>query len=494
MNTSSSLVISVSPANLLDALLPLERLGLDLVALKHSSRVAEDAGARDLVAAPTVEDCVHVVLRCPPVLLARSTAMCASLAETVPSLRACTHQQQALQLLYEHFGSRDIAQWKSQAADAPLLGDPDEHGLRCFAIDELTRADSGSCGAAFCAQLRRDGFVPLLVPKDQRHLFKLVERDAADWFSRSEEDKLEQAGAYGHVDRKFTGYRMGKFREQLEVRPTAEGGVYPMLSAPADFAARLALLLRALDRIARSLLAHVAADVGVAPEFFDELVDPPRPGASRIADALCGAAETTFPPNEELNRATKTIAEELRREKLRQEESAELTSPAALGHSLIRLCRYDSKNEGVAGSGVLCEAHNDVGLITLDPCADVPGLQALRRADGLWVAVEDVAPPAEGGLLMMAMVGDTLGRLTASYYSPCKHRVMAPPRGERIGLPFLFRGRSDAVLNTRNAIQEGLATGKKVHLAEMETTTIKELPAFDSAKSILRNWFRSVKK
>jgi len=28
----------------------------------------------------------------------------------------------------------------------------------------------------------------------------------------------------------------------------------------------------------------------------------------------------------------------------------------------------------------------------------------------------------------------------------------------------------------------------------METTTIKELPAFDSAKSILRGWFRSVKK
>ena len=39
------------------------------------------------------------------------------------------------------------------------------------------------------------------------------------------------------------------------------------------------------------------------------------------------------------------------------------------------LCRYDSENEGVAGSGVLCEAHNDVGLLTLDPCAAEPGLQ-----------------------------------------------------------------------------------------------------------------------
>ena len=34
---------------------------------------------------------------------------------------------------------------------------------------------------------------------------------------------------------------------------------------------------------------------------------------------------------------------------------------------------------------------------------------------------------------------------------------------------------------------------RRAHLAEMETTTIKELPAFASAKSILRNWFKSVK-
>jgi isopenicillin N synthase-like dioxygenase len=104
----------------------------------------------------------------------------------------------------------------------------------------------------------------------------------------------------------------------------------------------------------------------------------------------------------------------------------------------------------------------------------VPGLQALRRSDGLWVPVEEVPPRADGALVLMVMVGDTLGRVTGEYtaprtvthvtprcrnaasrrdavtgeyYAPCKHRVVAPPpgRGERIGLPFLFRGRSDAV-------------------------------------------------
>ena len=72
---------------------------------------------------------------------------------------------------------------------------------------------------------------------------------------------------------------------------------------------------------------------------------------------------------------------------------------------------------------------------------------------------------------------------------------MQPPTGlERIGLPFLFRGRSDAVLNTQPTRDACKARGVVAHLADMETTTIKELPAFDSARAILRGWFRSNKK
>jgi len=79
----------------------------------------------------------------------------------------------------------------------------------------------------------------------------------------------------------------------------------------------------------------------------------------------------------------------------------------------------------------------------------------------------------------------------ASAHFLAQHRVVAPPSGERIGLPFLFRGRSDAVLNTKPAIEAVRAAGRTAHLAEMETVTIKELPGFDSAKSILKNWFRA---
>ena len=218
------------------------------------------------------------------------------------------------------------------------------------------------------------------------------------------------------------------------------------------------------------MLRHIAIDVGASDDgFFEGLLDPPPPPLSTIRDpskpppAAAAAAEDAAPPT--------------------------------LGHSLIRLCRYDAESEGVYGSNVLCEEHNDVGFITLDACASIAGLEAFRRADNLWVPVEEAPPPPNGQLVLIAMVGDTLGRLTNNYYTPCKHRVVKPPEGmERMGLPFLFRGRSDAVLNTKPTRDACAKAGRAAHLAEMETTTIKELPAFDSARAILRGWFRSNKK
>ena len=42
----------------------------------------------------------------------------------------------------------------------------------------------------------------------------------------------------------------------------------------------------------------------------------------------------------------------------------------------------------------------------------------------MWVAVEEAPPPPDGSLVVLAMVGDTLGRLTNNYFAPCKHRVV----------------------------------------------------------------------
>ena len=140
--------------------------------------------------------------------------------------------------------------------------------------------------------------------------------------------------------------------------------------------------------------------------------------------------------------------------------------------------------------GVLCAAHRDVGLITLNPAATCAGLQAWCVASHRWLDLDSlgaaVAPEvpgeapaaaaaAEGGvgsgrLFLTVCVGEMLEGLGAEMragsggeagttttaaaaaaaaaataaagtctYRACLHRVVACGR-ERIGMPFLFRG------------------------------------------------------
>jgi hypothetical protein len=475
------LVLAIEPlASVFAVLAPYEQKGFEVVGVK-----SRGGGA-------------VVALRASPTAIAAGRALAAKLTDSPTALppgtsvRVSQSAPEALQWMFDAFDgalnkdgvSREVVQWEPDEEEADLKAPsgygygeeplPVPHGAHNGLQDSIKLSDLLAPGAVgtetgrrFCAQLRRDSYVPLVLTAKEHKLLEQVERGATGWFAQEEEDKEAQGGAYGHVDRKFTGYRNGKYREQLEVRQTLEpgrGGLYPLPEVPARFGDDLRRLIYFLDAAARGLLRHIADDVtsGGDDGFFEGLLDPPPQPSASVP---------------------------------RQEAKENAEAPPALGHSLIRLCRYDAEDEGVYGSHVLCEQHNDVGFITLDACASVAGLEAFRRSDGLWVPVEHAPPRPNGELVVLAMVGDTLGRLTANYYAPCKHRVVQPPTGlERIGLPFLFRGRSDAVLNTQPTRDACKARGVVAHLADMETTTIKELPAFDSARAILRGWFRSNKK
>jgi len=527
---SDTLVLVSSPLHIWDVLAPLERKGLTLVGLKTNAAGEAVAAVRGAAG-----------------LCSRGAELVASLRTALPpgaSLRAATSVTESLELLHATFGPRELVQWEPDgeeeepcewavSAVPSLLGDHNGH-CESFWLSELVGAPVGSAlGVRFCAQLKRDGYVPLLVGAEQQQLYQMIEDEAASWFEQDETSKLEQAGVYAHVNRKFTGYRNGKFREQLELRQTLRGSLYPQVGqgpyareGADQLSPAVSLYMRWVDAWARALLRHIAHDVGASADFFEALTDP----AACAADAARAAAPKLSPP------LVKQLEQERKRlggmqvhlppplEYSDEEDENDAAPPNGkpngaapngkanghappppppppppplpppeLCHSLVRACRYDASSEGVYGSGVLCEAHNDVGFLTFDACAATPGLQCVRRADGLWVAVEEAPKPADERMVMMVMVGDTLGYLTRQHYAPCKHRVMAPPAGERIGLPFLFRGRSDAVLDTVAQVAACRAAGRPCHLAEMETTTIKELPAFDSVKSILRNWFASVK-
>lgn len=236
------------------------------------------------------------------------------------------------------------------------------------------------------------------------------------------------------------------------MRLEARGGALPSPSLVPGLSEALVATLRLLEAHGRALLRLIAHDIGADAGWLLALLDPDRPAPS---DGAAAAAEPS------------------------------------LRHSLVRACRYVAGVRGVGGSSVLCDEHTDVGFITLDPHACAPGLEVRRRADGLWAPVEEEGEPSCERLAVM--VGDTLERVTAGRFAATPHRVKAPKAGERIGLPFLLRGRSDAVIDTRAPRAEAQASGRAVHLARMESTSIKELPAMDAAQSILHSWFRSSK-
>merc|ERR1711879_1062711 len=103
-------------------------------------------------------------------------------------------------------------------------------------------------------------------------------------------------------------------------------------------------------------------------------------------------------------------------------------------------------------------------------------------------SLEEARQRSDGQLLMFVMVGWTLSHLTANYYAPCKHRVLAPPPGcRRVGLPFLVRGRNDAVVDTRPTREACTKAGRMAHLAEIPgVATIAEL--LSTAGRGLVNW------
>ena len=272
------LCLRISPLSAVFTVLgPFEKKGFEVVGMKSR-------GGGALIA-----------LRASPSAVAAGRALAdkvrASLLPAGATLVVSSSATEALEWMHEALGNpREVVQWEPDAeltswkdagGDAAEDCTPEvipfgAHNGNCesFRLSELLApcAVGSALGARFCAQMRRDSYVPLVVTAAERKLLERVEEGATGWFAQDEDDKDEQGGAYGHVDRKFTGYRNGKFREQLEVRQTLDqshGGVYPRPEVPAGFGDNLQELVTFLDGSARGLLRHIAVDVGADDGFFE---------------------------------------------------------------------------------------------------------------------------------------------------------------------------------------------------------------------------------
>jgi isopenicillin N synthase-like dioxygenase len=152
---------------------------------------------------------------------------------------------------------------------------------------------------------------------------------------------------------------------------------------PAGFRETFTALFAEFDRVGALVLSRIAADLNLAPDWFDPA----------IAD----------------------------------------------GNSVLRLLHYPPITADEGGA-IRAGPHEDINLITLLLGAEEAGLELLAK-DGRWIAV---APP-EGA--MVVNIGDMLQRLTNHALPSTTHRVRNPAGNRaghsRYSMPFFLHLRSD---------------------------------------------------
>ncbi len=147
-------------------------------------------------------------------------------------------------------------------------------------------------------------------------------------------------------------------------------------------------LYDSFDALGRRLLAPIARNLGLAPNYFDDKVD--------------------------------------------------------LGNSVLRVIHYPPMPPEPTPS-VRAGAHEDINVITLLLGAEEPGLEVLSKK-GEWLPIN---PPAGS---LVCNVGDMLQRLTNRRLRSTTHRVTNPPRERaskaRYSLPFFLHFNPDFLIET----------------------------------------------
>lgn len=114
-----------------------------------------------------------------------------------------------------------------------------------------------------------------------------------------------------------------------------------------------------------------------------------------------------------------------------------------LSNSFMHFFRYQTDFE--CSPFIQCVPHTDSGLVTLIPCASSDGLEVLNWKSFEFECVEKNADSRQ----VVVLVGETLARLTCTYYQGAVHQVIRRHGDElRYSVPFQLRGKLDAVIDT----------------------------------------------
>jgi isopenicillin N synthase-like dioxygenase len=124
--------------------------------------------------------------------------------------------------------------------------------------------------------------------------------------------------------------------------------------------------------------------------------------------------------------------------------------------SLLRLFAYDPSNE----TGESADAHEDLGLLTIIPCSQVPALEVVNyKEDCQWINVESLADASHA----IVLAGKTLEQMTNGRYLAGTHRVKKSPE-KRFSIVYQLRAEPDTQISTKDGtitVEEWLKNLKK---------------------------------
>jgi isopenicillin N synthase-like dioxygenase len=272
---------------------------------------------------------------------------------------------------------------------------------RDLPVIDVTNLVNGGSDAALSAvaaaiddACRRDGFFLVEHHGIDEELLRDLERDARDFFARSDEEKSRIAMVHG--GRAWRGwFPVGG--ELTSGTPDRKEGLY--------FGAELA----AEDPAVRAgVPLH-------GPNLF-----PAEPAGLRPTVLACLDAFTEL--GHRLMRGI-ALALDLPAEWFERDLTRDPTI-------LFRIFHYPPAPPETVDARWGVGEHTDYGLLTILVQDEGGGLE-LRTADG-WVAV----PPRPGALV--CNLGDMLDRMTGGRYRSTPHRVHSPQGRSRISCPFFF--------------------------------------------------------
>ncbi|KDO30905.1 hypothetical protein SPRG_04808 [Saprolegnia parasitica CBS 223.65] len=222
---------------------------------------------------------------------------------------------------------------------------------------------------------------------------------------------------------RYVGFNGDATREYLQMRRplAASGTVWPrpyfVDAKQEDFAAQMLSLLNLLDGIGRDCMEAVCNILNIDRDWmFHELLDSDAPPPASDADV--------------------TTTDLTRR----------------YGASVLRIYNYKNKKGEFVDPNRLdinmsCGSHADLGLVTVSPCATVPGLQMWNLDRMLWTDVE-----ADADVIHFSVfAGETLAYITNGLISAPLHRVPATvvddELSRRMSMPYFLRATPQSILN-----------------------------------------------